>query len=127
VGGVRPPIAADADSLALVDSVVPDRVVLVGDSSLGAIGAVMSALDSLSLGSAHSCPQPTLAARTMVFLNRFDPADPTHAENRSWLSERLTQPIHTEVTRLAGALIAAGPQLGSPEVPSGAESDPGSA
>jgi hypothetical protein len=48
----------------------------------------------------------------MVFLNRFDPADPTHVENLGWLGERLSQPIHTDVTLLAGALLADGPNPG---------------
>ncbi len=95
VGGVRSPVAADADSLALCDAVAPDVVVLVGDASLGAIGAARSAIDSIALGA------PALVDRTIVLLNRFDPADADHLENHRWLAEHLTQPVLTDTESLA--------------------------
>ena len=69
-------MAADADSLALCATVTPDVVVLVGDASLGAIGAARSAIDSIAFGA------PALVDRTVVLLNRFDPADADHRENQ---------------------------------------------
>ena len=94
VGGVRSPVAADADSLALCAAVAPDVVVLVGDASLGAIGAARSAIDSIALGA------PALVDRTVVLLNRFDPADADHRENQRWLAAHLSQPVLTDVAAL---------------------------
>lgn len=102
VGGVRSPIAVDADSRDLVAAVRPDRVVLVGDASLGTIGAVRSALDSLALGATGG---GSLADRTVVILNRFDRHSPTHAENLAWLVEHLAQPVVTEASAIADLLV----------------------
>ena len=73
VGGVRSPIAADGDTVTLVDALRPDRIVLVADAGLGTINAVRLsavALSPLSL---------------TVFLNRFDAGDDLHRRNRDWL------------------------------------------
>lgn len=103
VGGVRSPIAVDADSRDLCVRVDPDLVVLVGDASLGAVGAIGSGLDSLALAATSD---RTLAARTLVILNRFDHHDPTHAENAAWLIDHLTQPVFTEIEAIADHLAA---------------------
>ncbi|NLH65274.1 MAG: dethiobiotin synthase [Candidatus Microthrix parvicella] len=101
VGGVRSPVAADADSLGLCAAVDPDVVVLVGDASLGAIGAAVSAIDSITLGA------PALADRTIVLMNRFDPDDDGHRENHRWLAEHLSQPVLTDIASLANRLADA--------------------
>ena len=113
VGGVRSPIAVDADSGELCVRVDPDVVVLVGDASLGAIGAVRSGLDSLALA---ATPDRSLATRTVVLLNRFDRHDPTHVENASWLIDRLAQPVFTEVGAIADHLVAGLPAGPTPAV-----------
>src|SRR5690606_22588321 len=63
VGGVRSPLAEDADSVSLADALAPDRVVLVADAALGVIDRVRLAADALR---AHP---------VIVLLNRFDQAD----------------------------------------------------
>lgn len=101
VGGVRSPVAVDADSLGLCAAADPDVVVLVGDASLGAIGAARSAIDSITLGA------PSLADRTVVLLNRFDAADPDHRDDHRWLAEHLTQPILSDTAVLVDHLAKA--------------------
>ena len=113
VGGVRSPVAADADSLALCDAVTPDVVVLVGDASLGAIGAARSAIDSIALGA------PALADRTVVLLNRFDRADDDHRENHRWLADHLSQPVLTNTVALVDRLAAVAQRTGGPAVRGG--------
>lgn len=76
-GGVRSPMAADGDAADLVAQLRPDLVVLVADAGLGTINAVR--LSAAALG--HATP-------VVVVLNRFDPSDPLHAENRAWLAGR---------------------------------------
>ena len=74
-GGVRSPLAADGDNVALIDALAPALVLLVADAGLGTINLVR-----LSVG--------VLAPhRVVVALNRFDPADDLHARNRAWLSD----------------------------------------
>ena len=113
VGGVRSPVAVDADSLQLCAAVVPDVVVLVGDASLGAIGAAQSAIDSLALGA------PTLADRTVVLLNRFDPADDDHRDNQRWLADHLSHPVLTDTAALADRLAHAAQPTGGSAVRGG--------
>jgi dethiobiotin synthetase len=75
-GGVRSPLAADGDALALAEALQPERVVLVADAGLGSINAVRLATAALA-GWALS-----------VVLNRFDPGNDLHQRNRAWLAER---------------------------------------
>jgi len=75
-GGVRSPLAADGDALALAEALQPERVVLVADAGLGSINAVRLATAALA-GCALS-----------VVLNRFDPGNDLHQRNRAWLAER---------------------------------------
>jgi dethiobiotin synthetase len=77
-GGVRSPLAEDADSLTMIDRLGPDRVVLVADAGLGTIHAVRAALDLLA-----KRPAPVT-----VLLNRFDDGDEVHQWNRDWLRDR---------------------------------------
>jgi dethiobiotin synthetase len=75
-GGVRSPLAADGDALALAEALQPERVVLVADDGLGSINAVRLAAAALA-GWALS-----------VVLNRFEPANDLDQRNRAWLAER---------------------------------------
>lgn len=81
-GGVRSPLAADGDCLALCRAVDPDVVVLVADAGLGTINAVRLTVDALS----------ALRAAVVVVLNRFDAIVDLHTRNRAWLeaSDALT-------------------------------------
>ena len=76
-GGLRSPQAEDGDALLLADAVAPDLVVLVADAGLGTIHAVRSAAEPLTR---HGL-------EVVVVLNRADPADVVHVENRRWLTE----------------------------------------
>ena len=76
-GGLRSPIADDGDGLALATRVRADDVVLVADAGLGTINAVRLAAAALA----------TEALPTSVVLNRYDPADQLHADNRRWLED----------------------------------------
>lgn len=92
VGGPRSPMADDADSAAYCAAVDPDDVVLVADAGLGAINAVVLAA------------APLHAGRPVVFLNRYEAADPTHLANATWLAAHTTLRITTEIANLAHAL-----------------------
>lgn len=92
VGGVRSPVAGDADSRDLVRGAGVDIVVLVADAGLGAIDAVRLAVDALA-------PMPVV-----VVLNRFDPTEDVHLRNRAWLSDRDGYEIVTDVADLASRL-----------------------
>lgn len=74
-GGLRSPIAHDADNVELIERVGPDSVVLVADAGLGTINSVR-----LSLAALHG-------KRVHVFLNRFDAANELHVRNRAWLAD----------------------------------------
>jgi dethiobiotin synthetase len=74
VGGLRSPLADNADTVTLIRAVSADMVVLVVDAGLGAIGSARSGCDLLD--------RPTV-----VFLNRFHADDRTHRLNRRWLRE----------------------------------------
>jgi dethiobiotin synthetase len=75
-GGVRSPLAADGDALALAEALQPERVVLVADAGLGTINAVRLAAGALEVW------------RVSVVLNRFDATVDLHQRNRAWLAER---------------------------------------
>jgi dethiobiotin synthetase len=77
-GGLRSPIAADGDCLALVHGAKPDFVLLVGDAGLGTINLVRLTIDSLL----------ALGTPIAVVLNRFDESSQLHRGNLSWLRER---------------------------------------
>ena len=77
-GGVRSPLAADGDCLALCRAVDPDVVVLVADAGLGTINAVRLSLEGLR----------ALEAPVVVVLNRFDLTAELHRRNLEWLRTR---------------------------------------
>jgi dethiobiotin synthetase len=87
-GGVRSPIADDADNAQFIASVDPDLVVLVADAGLGTINSVRLSLGALT------------GLRVLVFLNRFDPDQITHRLNAAWLRERDRTAVCTEVSEI---------------------------
>jgi dethiobiotin synthetase len=91
-GGVRSPLAVDADTVDLCRHLGPDHVLLVADAGLGTINAVVlsaAALDAWPL---------------VVVLNRFDPDDDLHRRNRDWLRDRVGLRCVTDVDEAAAAL-----------------------
>ena len=95
VGGVRSPMASDADSAAFAGLVRADVAVLVADAALGTINAVRLSAGALD---------PTVPV--VVVLNRYDPAVDLHARNRAWLADRDGFRIVTAVGELAEAVLA---------------------
>ena len=73
-GGVRSPLAADGDGVALAAALRPDRVVLVADAGLGTINGVRLAV------------APLAGWPVTVVLNRFDAGDDLHVRNLDWLA-----------------------------------------
>jgi dethiobiotin synthetase len=92
VGGLRSPVAADADSAALIRAVGADMVVLVTGAGLGAIGNARSGMDLLALP-------------TVVFLNRFRSGDRTHRLNRRWLRDIDGFSVASGIEELATAVV----------------------
>ena len=82
-GGVRSPVAADADSRDLVTALAPDRVLLVAHAGLGTINDCRLTIGALA-------PHPAV-----VLLNRFDGTSRTHRTNREWLTDRDGFAVHT--------------------------------
>lgn len=81
-GGVRSPMSTDGgDTVGLVESLSPDRVILVADAGLGTINAVRLSLDALA-------PWPVT-----VYLNRFDRRSELHLANHAWLAGHLAAPV----------------------------------
>ena len=74
-GGLRSPIAHDADNVELIHRLAPDAVVLVADAGLGTINSVRLSLDAVPNERVH------------VYLNRFDAANELHRRNRAWLHD----------------------------------------
>jgi dethiobiotin synthetase len=93
VGGVRSPLADDADSASFVRALEPDHVVLVADARLGAINAVRLCVGALA------------PLAITVILNRFDGHDAVHQSNREWLAERDGLPVVVTVGECVTALM----------------------
>jgi dethiobiotin synthetase len=74
-GGLRSPIAHDADNVELIRTLEPESVLLVADAGLGTINSVRLSL--AALGDRRVC----------VFLNRFDATTDLHVRNRAWLTD----------------------------------------
>ena len=96
VGGVRSPMADDADSATFVHALQADHVVLVADAGLGAINAVRLCVDVLA---------PTAIT---VVLNRFDGDNLVHRANRDWLTDRDGLSVVTNVEECMAAVRRAG-------------------
>ncbi|MGH9286368.1 MAG: AAA family ATPase [Acidimicrobiales bacterium] len=91
VGGVRSPLAADGDTVALCTLLRPDLVIVVAGGGLGAINAVR-----LSVGAVAAAGAPVV-----VHLNRFDGRDRVHAANRDWLTQRDSFDVTVAISALA--------------------------
>ena len=74
-GGIRSPIAADGDTLELIEQLGPDVVLLVADAGLGVINALRLCLGALD------------PIRPVVVLNRFDSGSDLHRRNLAWLHD----------------------------------------
>ncbi|WP_334142148.1 ATP-dependent dethiobiotin synthetase BioD [Rhabdothermincola sp.] len=95
-GGVRSPLAADGDSITLVEALRPDVVVVVADAGLGTINAVRLTVEALERSS-HQ-------ARLIVHLNRFDEQVELHRRNRQWLADQAGLEVVTAISGLVGRL-----------------------
>jgi dethiobiotin synthetase len=93
-GGVRSPIADDADCAEFVRLLQPDRTVLVADAGLGTINAVRLACQALD------------GLRPIVLLNRYDDSVDLHRRNRRWLDDRDAHDIVVDVATLCDRIIA---------------------
>jgi dethiobiotin synthetase len=91
-GGVRSPIAADGDCIALIDALAPDLVVLVADAGLGTINAVRLSVAALE------------GHRVVVHLNRFDAHSDLHVRNAQWLRTREGLDVVTDIEALAASV-----------------------
>jgi dethiobiotin synthetase len=96
VGGVRSPMADDADTASFVHALRADHVVLVADAGLGAINAVRLCVDVLA------------PAAITVVLNRFDGDSLVHRANRDWLTDRVGLSVATGVEECVAAVLRAG-------------------
>lgn len=74
-GGVRSPLASDADCAEFTALVRPDAVLLIADAELGTINSVRLTVDALT----------AVAPPPVVYLNRFDAGDDLHRRNHDWL------------------------------------------
>ncbi|HET9608475.1 MAG TPA: AAA family ATPase [Acidimicrobiales bacterium] len=92
-GGVRSPVAADGDTVALAAVLHPEHVVLVGDAGLGTINGVRLAAAALARWP------------VIVVLNRYDPADDLHARNLEWLAGRDGFDVVTDPDELVAPVV----------------------
>jgi dethiobiotin synthetase len=92
-GGARSPLAADGDAVSLAGSLDPVGVILVADAGLGTINAVR--LSHAAFG----------GWRVVVFLNRYDERDRTHATNLKWLKEVDGFDVVVDCEQLSARLI----------------------
>lgn len=91
-GGVRSPLAADSDNVALCDALDPAFVVLVADAGLGTINLVRLSVAALA------------RHQVVVAMNRYDDDDDLHRRNRHWLSRRDGLDVVVDVDALASRL-----------------------
>jgi len=92
-GGIRSPLAADGDSVTLVEALRPERVLLVADAGLGTINAVR--LSAAALG----------GWLVTVVLNRYDPGDDLHVRNHEWLATRDGLDVVTDPADLVATIV----------------------
>jgi len=93
-GGVRSPLAADGDTVVLVEALAPDAVVVVADAGLGVINAVRLVTSALG------------QRRPIVVLNRFDDGSDLHHRNLAWLRDIDHADVTTTSDQLAARLQA---------------------
>ena len=95
-GGAWSPQASDGQHVGdFAHELGADAVLLVGDAGLGVINAVRSAV------AAFMPLRPII-----VFLNRFDPHDALHVDNREWLATRDKFTVVTSAAEAAAMLVA---------------------
>lgn len=92
VGGPRSPLAADGDTVDLVDAIDPDLVVVVSDAGLGAINAT------------RLTAAPFASRRVIVALNHFGD-DPLHERNRSYLAKQYGFDVVARPSELADQIM----------------------
>jgi dethiobiotin synthetase len=92
VGGARSPLTSDGDSMELLQRLEVDQMLLVADAGLGTINLVRLTMAVIG------------AVPTLVYLNRFNPADELHELNRRWLVEQDGLFVITDVHSLALAV-----------------------
>jgi dethiobiotin synthetase len=97
VGGVRSPIAADGDTVALVAALGPALIVLVADAELGTINLVRLSTEVLR------------PYRTVVYLNRYQPELELHSRNHDWLVTREGLEVVTDPEALARVVAPPAP------------------
>ena len=93
VGGVRSPLADDADSAEFAKLLAPDQTLLVADAGLGTINAVRLSLDALA------------GLDPIVFLNRYDEVNELHRRNLDWLVIRDARRVITTVDDLVARMV----------------------
>ena len=94
-GGPRSPLAADGDTVAIADALDADLYVLVAESGLGAINAVLC------------CAAPLAPRPVTVYLNRYDAADDVHRRTATWLSDKEGMEVFFDVRSLAERVAGA--------------------
>ena len=92
VGGPRSPLADDGDTVTVAELLQPDTIVVVDDTGLGAINAVLLSVAAL--------PPPA----PVVVLNRHREGDDVHAGNAAWLRSRARLDVVTGVEGLVSRL-----------------------
>jgi dethiobiotin synthetase len=92
-GGARSPLAVDGDAVDLAGTLRPEAVILVADADLGAINAVRLSHEAFGKW------------RVVVFLNRYDERNRTHATNRKWLTEVDGYDVVVDCEQLSTRLI----------------------
>jgi dethiobiotin synthetase len=92
-GGVRSPLAADGDIVALIAAIAPDVVVVVADAGLGTLNLVRMTVDALQ------------GYPVVVYLNGFDGAVDLHRRNRQWLAARMRLTVETDVSQLSQRIV----------------------
>jgi dethiobiotin synthetase len=97
VGGVRSPMADDADTATFVRALEADHIVLVAGAGIGAINAVRLCVDVMA------------PASITVMLNRYDGDSLVQLENRDWLADREGMSVVTTVEECMAAVLRAGP------------------
>lgn len=93
-GGLCSPLAHDGDTLALVERLRPDLVVLVADPALGVVSNVRLAARALG------------GTDLLVVLNRYDRLDDAHRRSLDWLRTVDSLTVVTDVDAAGRALLA---------------------
>lgn len=109
-GGLAAPQADDGDTVALIDALRPDLVVVVAPAGLGTINLVRLCVRALQHGGAiprggATAPPRSPRPRVVAHLNRWDGADILHRANRRWLAERDGAEVTVTIEGLADRVL----------------------